>query len=332
MPNRTLSVIFILLSFGQLASGQQPDTAFRYVIAAPAYGNNAGPVVCVDESHANLHTITGTYGPFATLLRADGYQVRGLALAWSSTALQQCAVLVVANAIATANARDRSLPHPPAFSKVELDTLVAWISAGGSLLLIADHAPFPGAVADLGLILGVDMLDVWAAPGDSGAVIAVFGTPEVPDSAWRKYAGDRGVPFRPIAGAIADPGSLGSHPILRGRSSTERIRWVVSFTGHGFYPSTRVQPLLVFGARANAGLDRADTATFPIGGWLQGGALELGRGRAVVLGEASMCTAHIGGPRRIRTGMNIPEAPDNAQFCLNVLRWLTKVLGNSPRP
>lgn len=330
MTNRTLSVACILLSFSQIAGAQQPDTSFRYVIAAPAYGINAGPVVCIDESHANLHTITGTYAPFATLLRADGYQVQGLALTWSSPALQQCAVLVVANAIATANTRDRSLPHPPAFSKVELDTLVAWISAGGSLLLIADHAPWPGAVADLGLILGVDMLDAFAAPGDSGAVIAVFGTPDVPDSAWRRYASDRGLPFRPIAGAVANPGSLASHPILRGRSAAERIRWVVSFTGHGFYPSDRIQPLLVFGPRAKAMLDRPDAATFPIGGWLQGGAVELGRGRAVILGEASMCTAHIGGPRRIRTGMNISEAPDNAQFCLNVLRWLTKVVGSSP--
>lgn len=166
MMTRTLAVACLVLWLLRSAAAQQPDTSFRHVIATPAYGKNAGPVVCIDESHANLHTATGTYAPFATLLRDDGYQVRGLALAWSSTALQQCAVLVVANAIAPANTRDRALPHPPAFSKLELDTLVAWISAGGSLLLIADHTPFPGAVADLGLILGVDMLDAFAVPGD----------------------------------------------------------------------------------------------------------------------------------------------------------------------
>lgn len=133
-----------------------------------------------------------------------------------------------------------------------------------------------------------------------------------------------------MAGALAFPGSLGSHAILRGRNAAERIRWVVSFTGHAFYPSARAQPLLAFGPRAVAVLGRADAATFPVGGWLQGAAVELGRGRAVVLGEASMCTAQVGGPRRIRNGMNVPEAPDNAQFCLNVVHWLAKVL-DGPR-
>jgi hypothetical protein len=330
MTMRRLSVAGILLSASQLATAQESDTSFRYGQSAPAYGRNSGPMVCIDAAHANRHTATGTDAPLATLLRDDGYQVQGLESPWSGTALQQCGVLVVANAIAPANARDRSLPHPPAFSKGELDTLVAWITAGGSLLLIADHTPWPGAVADLGLILGVDMLDAFATPGDSGAVIAVFGTPEVTDSAWRQYASDRGLPFRPIAGAVANPGSLGSHPILRGRNAAEQVHWVVSFTGHAFFPSGRIQPLLIFGPRAIARLDRPETAIFPVGRWLQGGAVELGRGRAVVLGEASMCTAQVGGPRRVRTGMNIPEAAHNAQFCLNVLHWLTKVIGRSP--
>jgi len=330
MIMRPVSVACMLLAVSQSAAARQPDTGFRHIIATPAFGINAGPVVCIDESHANTHTISGTYAPFATLLRADGYQVQGFSLAWSSSALQQCAVLVVANAIATANTRDRSLPHHPAFSKLELDTLIAWINAGGSLLLIADHAPWPGAAGDLGMILGVNMLDAFATPGDSGAVIAIFGASEVPDSAWRQYATDRNLPDRRIRSAVANLGTLGSHPILQGRNSRERIRWVVTFTGHAFYPSESIQPLLAFGPRATAFLDRVDAASFPVGGWLQGGTVTLGRGRAVVLGEASMCTAHIGGPRRIRTGMNIPEAPDNAQFCVNVLRWLTKVLGNTP--
>lgn len=329
MIGRAVLVAWIPLLVARFAVAQQPDTAFRYAIPTPAFGRDAGPVVCIDESHANTHTAAGTYAPFATLLRDDGYRVRSFALPWSGPALQQCAVLVVANAIAPANARDRALPHHPAFSRDELDTLIAWVSAGGGLLLIADHAPWPGAVADLGLILGVDMLDAWAVPGDSSGVIAMFGAPAVPDSVWRRYAGDRNLPFRPIAGAVANPGTLGSHAILQGRSAVERVRWVVSFMGHAFYPSSRVRPLLTFGPRAVAVLDRAETATFPIGGWLQGGALELARGRAVVLGEASMCTAHVGGPRRIRTGMNIPEAPDNAQFCLNVVHWLTRLIDDT---
>lgn len=326
MTPRLLAFVCASLTITRAAIAQQADSGFRYAIVEPAFSSGAGPVVCIDEAHANMHTASGTYFPFAMLLRDDGYRVKSLGAGWSRTELQQCAVVAIVNAVATANVRDRSLPHPPAFSKPELDTLVSWITEGGALLLIADHAPFPGAVGDIGLILGVGMLDAFAGPGDSGAVIAVFGAQNLSDSTWRRYAADRGLQFRPIAGAVANPGSLGSHKILTGRNDREAVRWVTTFTGHAFHASSRVAPLLIFGPRATAGINRPDAASFPIGGWLQAGAIELGAGRAVVLGEATTCTAQVGGPRRIRTGMNVPEAPDNAQFCLNVVHWLTRVL------
>ncbi|MCH7766830.1 MAG: hypothetical protein IH916_09770, partial [Acidobacteria bacterium] len=44
------------------------------------------------------------------------------------------------------------------------------------------------------------------------------------------------------------------------------------------------------------------------------------------LGEAAMCTAQVSGPERRPMGMNHPKAPQNAQFCLNVVRWLSGLL------
>jgi hypothetical protein len=57
---------------------------------------------------------------------------------------------------------------------------------------------------------------------------------------------------------------------------------------------------------------------------LQGAALRFGAGRVAAFGEAAMFTAQVDeeGPM----GMNHPEAPQNAQFVLNVLHWLTEVL------
>jgi hypothetical protein len=66
--------------------------------------------------------------------------------------------------------------------------------------------------------------------------------------------------------------------------------------------------------------------TYEVGGWLQGGAVRVGDGRAVVLGEAAMCTAQLAGPQRAPMGMNNPLAPQNAQFCLNVVHWLSGLL------
>jgi hypothetical protein len=60
-------------------------------------------------------------------------------------------------------------------------------------------------------------------------------------------------------------------------------------------------------------------------GLLQGAAIEFGRGRVVLLGEAAMLSAQIGGAQRNRMGMNHPVAVQNAQFALNVLHWLSRL-------
>jgi hypothetical protein len=53
-------------------------------------------------------------------------------------------------------------------------------------------------------------------------------------------------------------------------------------------------------------------------------ALELEKGRIVVLGEAGMLRAQRGrGGERV--GMNVPGY-DNRQLAINILRWLSRVL------
>jgi hypothetical protein len=46
----------------------------------------------------------------------------------------------------------------------------------------------------------------------------------------------------------------------------------------------------------------------------------------VVLGEAAMFTAQLAGANRSPMGMNHPAAPQNAQYALNVLHWLSGLL------
>ena len=54
---------------------------------------------------------------------------------------------------------DDAYPHPSAFTRDDISELVKWVRGGRSLLLIIDHAPVPGAAADLGAVLGINMLD-----------------------------------------------------------------------------------------------------------------------------------------------------------------------------
>ncbi|OGT92751.1 MAG: hypothetical protein A2083_05430 [Gemmatimonadetes bacterium GWC2_71_9] len=63
-------------------------------------------------------------------------------------------------------------------------------------------------------------------------------------------------------------------------------------------------------------------------GHAQGVALEVGSGRVVILGEAAFLSAQIvaiPGSPTIPVGMNVP-GPDNQQFALNLLHWLTRLL------
>jgi hypothetical protein len=68
------------------------------------------------------------------------------------------------------------------------------------------------------------------------------------------------------------------------------------------------------------------TPSMAASGMLQGAVVKFGKGRVAVFGEAAMFSAQVAGPSRSPMGMNDPTAPQNAQFLLNALHWLTGLL------
>ena len=325
----------LLILLANFAGAQETKPAdFHFANRSPAYQADQGPRVYFDKGHSNSHTAEGTYKPFADLLRGDGFRVESIASAFTPEALNGYRILVIVNAVAPANADERAFPHGSAFSRKEIDFVFNWIRAGGSLLLIADHSPYGGAAAALALLLGVIMFDGYAGPNaDLLTGNIVFG--QVDEPLWRKFSSEMKYPFSQLERFLGDPGQLGAHPIFLGRSADEKITSVVSFAGQVFYPSSRVEPLLIVGNRAKAlaplrfnvpEAKDSDQPLFSVGGWMQGATIRLGNGRAVVLGEATMCTALWVGPDRVAVGMNSAFANQNAQFSLNVVRWLDGLL------
>jgi hypothetical protein len=126
-------------------------------------------------------------------------------------------------------------------------------------------------------------------------------------------------------------GTLVDHPITRGRAEAERIDSVVSFTGEAFEGEPH-PPLLRFGPDVvslmpdTAWRFKDDTPTIDVSGWYQGAVRLLEEGRVAVFGEAAMFSAQLAGPNRMPMGMNHPGAPQNAQFLLNVVHWLSGIL------
>lgn len=304
---RRSPILAVWLLLAGPAAAQEPvivDTAFHPRVANPAYAPARGPRVLVDEAHHNMHSLLGFYASFGELLRADGYRVAALAEPISPAALERADVLIISNALPAATEEEADTLGS-AFTSAELDALVRWIAGGGALLLFVDHRPFPRAAAELGRRLGLEMLD--------------------------GYALDYEV-WDPIVFSRAR-GTLAPGPITDGRDAAERVDSVATFYGHAMRAERPgVTPIMIFGPAIESmqpeGLWEIDddTPRIPVGGWLQGAALQLGRGRVVVYGEAGMAVAQRIGPNATPRGMNAPVAAQNARLLLNTLHWLTGLL------
>jgi hypothetical protein len=265
----------------------------------PEYKADSGPLVMVDEAHFNYHTISGLYEPFARVLRLDGFRVQPFKSKFSRKTLKQADILVIANAVSEAVSKSWQAPPTSAFSDEEIESVRKWVRGGGALFLIVDHMPAPGGASKLASAFGVTWSDGYAQDPASGGLI-VFKSSD---------------------------GSLGDHPITRGRNDAERIERVGTFAGSAFQ-APGAQPLLTFKGEAVSWLPKvagqldASTPNVSVKGWQQGAVLRFGKGRVALFGEAAMFTAQLAGPRQERFGMSSKMAPQNRQFLLNVTHWL----------
>lgn len=313
-----LAVAIVAFSTNVLGAAQQvADPDFDPSVELPAYVAEH-PRIIMDEAHHNLHTMEGRYRPLAQLLAHDGYDVTPGRAKLSAATLQPARVLVISNARG-ADRRPRDVE--PAFTASECDAVREWVREGGSLLLIADHAPFGKASHDLALRFGVEMYPGYAFDPKNSEDDPTF------------------LVFSQENGLLAD------HPVTRGRNEHERVRRIVAFTGQSLSVPPGATALMRFAPSARevdsyANIDRAlsslgsgsENSTVaghlrPITGRAQGVALVFGKGRVIVMGEAAMFSAQVlksnqAGKPPLRFGMNTP-GNDDRQFALNAIHWLS---------
>ena len=304
LKNTALLFLLSCLSFTVCAQ-QVPDPDFKPKIEKPAFAKGKGAVVMLDEAHYNFHTASGRYQSFADLLRRDGYIVNASKEKFSKESLKAGKILVIANALNESNQSNWSPPNPSAFTAEEVVAVMNWVKDGGALLLIADHLPFPGAANNLALAFSIHFINGYAIEPKNGGGPLTFDLKK---------------------------GSLLDHPILKGRSASEKVDSVATFTGSAFQVDNG-EPILKFSDEAMAFLPKVfgqpftqDTPKSPIGGWLQGATVKFGKGRVAVFGEAAMFSAQLAGPNKAPMGMNAPIANQNPQFLLNVMHWLSDLL------
>ncbi|SHI03014.1 hypothetical protein SAMN04488109_6850 [Chryseolinea serpens] len=302
-----LLVLAFALTITPSRAQQVPDSAFEPKIKSPSHPPDKGPILFIDEAHHNFHTIETRYLAFAKVLRRDGYQVQPNKTPFSLSSLKKASVLVIANAIHPSNETVWAEPILPAFTPAEIEAVKKWVDDGGSLLLIADHMPFPDAATDLAKAFGFTFYNGFATDTTAGL-----------------YPGAK----RELDVFTASSGALANHAITKGKTSGERVERVATFTGQAFQIPSRATSLLTFDDRYKILLPdtawkfNAGTKRIPIKGFSQGAILEYGKGRVAVFGEAAMFTAQLKGKDKVPFGLNSPDAQQNLQFLLNLIHWL----------
>jgi hypothetical protein len=190
-----------------------------------------------------------------------------------------------------------------AFTDEECKVVKEWVEQGGCLLLIADHSPMGAAAEKLAEQFKVDMSKGYTFDA--------------------KHKDESGTSPTNLQ-FDAKNGLLADHPITRGRSEGERIKKVVTFTGQSLKGPKDAQVIFKL---ADSATDQVppDKKRVSAAGRCQGLTLKLGKGRAVILGEAGFLSAQIVGPEKRPFGMNKPGI-DNKQFALNMMHWLSGLI------
>jgi hypothetical protein len=297
--NYSMAVLLLLLCIPFVAGSQQQeaDDEFTPVIDNPLYQSGKGPLILVDGGHHNFHTLDDKFAPFAKVAEIDGFRVRNIPGKIDVGLLKQAGILVIANALNEKNEEEWKLPIYPAFTPEEIKEISNWVRSGGSLFLIADHMPFPEAVADLASVMGFTMHNGFALRG----------------------------PNRKFDVFSYGNGMLQHNHITDMHSPIDSI---VSFTGQAFAIPDSATSILTFDSTYKVLMpDEAwkfsrQTKMIPAGGLSQLAYARYGSGRVVVAGEAAMFTAQKVG--EIKFGLNAPFARNNTRLLRNLMEWLVE--------
>lgn len=298
-----LAIVFLLLALAGIAQAQQiVDPAFKPIVEQPAF-TKSFPRVLFDEGHNNNLTRMGRYKPFADLIVMDGYQVVIGRKIFTKESLDTFKLVIIANPLGAEDIDDAGSDQP-ALADNEADAVRDWVKAGGSLLLIAEQAPFGSAAEGLAKRFGVEM--------SKGRV-------HDPANEEKDAAGQGWLSFSRENKLLLD------HPVTAGRTDSEKINHVLTFGGQTLKGPEGSWTFLKLGDTATESVPPATDKEVSAAGRAQGLALKFGKGRVVVLGDPGMLSAQVTGRERTPMGINA-LGTDNKQLALNIMHWLSGLL------
>lgn len=283
---------------------QAPDYSYNPRIDSPAYPTGEGPVILFDEAHNNIHKLSDRFLATGRMLERDGYRVNPLREKIDdSGVLDECRIIIVCNALNDKNVSNWSPPIHSAFTHNEIENIKNWVFDGGSLLLIVNHMPLPGAAYDLASEFGFELKNGHARQ-----------IPRSDNFFTRRNA------------------TLGNNVITNGMNAGSAVDSILTYDGSGFLIPENAVSILSFDSNffqwePQRVWDYQSVEPYSLLGYSQGAYKKFGNGRVAVYGDAMMFTAQLGaGLSFIKLGMNSPKAQNNYQLFLNTIHWLDGVL------
>lgn len=307
-------LVFFIFQFIANDQTQIADPNFTPKNTTKRFEKATAPVISIDEAHYNFLTASGRYRPFAQVLESYGFIVTTNRKQFTSEQLNKAQVLVVANAL-DRRRTDWMPPYGQALNNQEVAALILWIKKGGSLLLIADHTPFPRVIDNLTKELGFK-----------------FSNGHVDNAIFRKS--DQTLAKHLITAPLYQSATTSYLPayVPTQNSSdyfTAEISQIRTFGGSAFLPPSNATSLLTL-ADGKEALEpevpfqiNANTKKRSVGNWSQGAILEFGKGRIAVFAEGMMFSSQYDTKTDNTYGLSSKGAEQNEQFLLRVMSWLT---------
>jgi len=191
-------------------------------------------------------------------------------------------------------------PDHPTFSALkrsEVKALRDWVEQGGSLFLIVDHHPFPGAAQQLAMKFGFKLYNGHAE--DTLIYPSYYNRTN---------------------------NTLHSNVITNGRDPSEKIDSIITFSGSAIKIPDNALPILTFNDGwvqwlPDIAWDIEDVEPESISGLAQGAYMDFGKGKFVIFADANMFSAQDtdwGG----KMGFIDPNAKYNYRLLLNIIHYL----------
>lgn len=299
-----LYFLFLLIMSVQLPIDvQAPDYRFKPQAIVPAYPDGNGPVIFVDAAHNNIHTLEDRLIVTGKLLSNDGYIVQQLDYKIETgQELNSCQIYLIVNPLSDKNLEVWENPTYSAFTDMEINYIRDWVHKGGSLMLIVDHMPIPGAAYDLAKAFGFEL----------------------------KNGHTHQLPWDRDNWFYRDGYSLSENLITNGFHDNERVDSVLAFGGSSFlYPEDAISILTLDSFYYQWEPERVweflPEDRYSANGYSMGAFKEFGNGKIIVYSEAMMFTAQLGGGFSfLKLGMNSKDEPDNYQLLINSIHWLDR--------